>query len=113
MYTFPMCNRHSSCKQCMRRILFGDIPTCGSANYAQKMWDKISNDDRIITTNQECPICRAKDDRPFLEKFCAMEKNGKRSRANAFAASARDLILQSIKAAMSIPRAEISELGLS
>ena len=97
----------------MRRILFGDVPRCGSANYAQKVWSKVAEDERIITTNQECPICRARDDRPFLEKFYAMETKGKRSRTNPFAESARDLILQSVRAAMAISREEIFEVEAS
>lgn len=105
LYTFPMCGRHSGCRTCVRRILFGTVPPCGSSNYTQKVWDNISEDDRIITTNQECPMCRAKDARPFIEKFFEMEDKGKRAMATKFAQSARDLILQSFKAALSITHA--------
>ncbi len=106
LYQFPTCNRHVACSVCMKRILFGPVPRCGTANYTEKVWDCISDDDRIITTKQECPICRAVDNRSFIEKFASMEHNGNRARDNEFAAAARSLILETMKAALHIAAAD-------
>ena len=109
VYKFPGCETHACCGPCMKRILFGDTPSCGARNYAQKVWKCVADDERIFTIKQQCPICRASDTRPFLDKFCAMEKEGTRALTNEFAVSARKLILQTMKAALAVNTAEAAQ----
>ena len=101
-YKFPMCSRHGSCGPCMRRVLFGDAPRCGEANYTRKLWSSIADDDRIITLKQQCPVCRAYDSRSFIEKFESMQRGLQRTKSNEFAASAHRMILNTLKLALSV-----------
>lgn len=77
LVTLPMCNRHSACTGCARRILFGTMPVLtGPSPTAMQTLEFLETNINVLLHKQECPFCRGTDQRSASTKLRDMRAGG-------------------------------------
>lgn len=77
----PMCNRHSACTGCTRRLLFGTMPILAGPNpTAMQTIEFLETNIDVMLHKQQCPFCRATDKRPPATKLRDMRAGGGKAR---------------------------------
>lgn len=77
LVVLPMCNRHSACTGCARRILFGTLPILtGPSPTAMQTLEFLETNIDVLLHKQECPFCRAVDQRSASTKLRDMRAGG-------------------------------------